>query len=827
MGDAGISDRDSGDRRPARPPSNIALSRLAPSRAWLTSPRVLELPWPVRYAMAPAATLLVFGIQRWLLPDPTIAPFVFFFFGAALVAWFGGRIPGLLTVALSALAGNYFFFAPVGAWTLTRPAFTALALFLVAAGLEALLASACRDAALALRREVHERARVEMALREAQSVLGERNRELDAERARWRGVIEAIADEVWSCDALGHLTPLNPKSRESTELARYEGKTVQEVLERAGVELLRPDGTLRPSEESPMLVALHRGEVVRGELLMRDRDTGAMRAQQYSSAPIRDASGAITGAVSVVRDITEHRAVEVAARENEARYRQLFENMLNGMAYCRMLFDDQGRPHDFIFLEVNAAFGPNSGLHDVVGKKVSEIVPGIQASNPEMIETYGRVAATGEPARIEFYVPPLASWFSVGIYSPKRDYFVSVFENITQRKTSEEALAATNEKLREEQRRRDAFLATLSHELRNPLAPIVSCLDVLDRLRPDEVERARHGRETIRRQVDQLSHLVDDLLEVNRVTHDKIRLRREQLDLRTLVRSTVDDHASLFSKKGVRLELALPEEAVPVHVDGARVHQIVGNLLQNAAKFTAEGCVCVGVTVDRTERVAILRVVDTGAGMSEELLAHLFEPFVQADRTLDRTEGGLGLGLALVRSLVQLHGGSVDAGSGGPGMGATFTVRLPLDDVAMKRLASEAAPVADSRRLRVLVIEDHLDTAESVAEVVAMLGHEATIATDGAEGLAMLRAMVPDVVLCDIGLPLVDGYEIARRTRADEHLGQVRLVAVSGYSMSSDVARARAAGFDVHMAKPSSFEALERVLGQAAPAKTAPAVMLD
>ncbi len=379
------------------------------------------------------------------------------------------------------------------------------------------------------------------------------------------------------------------------------------------------------------------------------------------------------------------------------------------------------------------------------------------------------------------------------------------------RRSAEESLRIANSELREVDRRKNDFLALLSHELRNPLAPIMSSLYILERATPSG-EEAREAQRILDRQIRQLTRIVDDLLDVTRISRNKIRLRRERLELNRLVRRTLEDHRSLFEKKDVHLEFEPAPSPVHVLGDWSRIGQSVGNLLQNAVKFTGRGGrVQVSVGTDAAARMAVLRVADTGIGMAPETLARLFEPFMQADVTLDRSSGGLGLGLALIKGMIDLHGGDVSARSAGLGQGSEFVIRLPLDFAGPAREEKKKAPLTAVPR-RVLVIEDNIDNARSLAILLRMFGHAVEVAHDGLAGIAAARAFSPDVVLCDIGLPDMDGYEVARVFRADETLRHTFLVALSGYTMPDDLRRAAEAGFDRHVAKPPEKRMLEEIL---------------
>lgn len=368
------------------------------------------------------------------------------------------------------------------------------------------------------------------------------------------------------------------------------------------------------------------------------------------------------------------------------------------------------------------------------------------------------------------------------------------------------------EALREADRRKDEYLAMLSHELRNPLAPIRSAVFLLERADPAS-DGARRAREVIARQVGHLARMVDDLLDVSRLARGRIELRRARLDLAELVRRVGEDHRLLLAGGGVELDVTAPATPVPVDGDATRLAQLLGNLLQNSAKFTPRGG-RVGVSVEVDDGQAVIRVRDTGAGIDAGLLRTVFEPFVQAERTLARSRGGLGLGLPLVKGLAELHGGSVEARSAGPGAGAEMVVRLPLASArAVPGPADgDGEPGAGGHGRRVLVVDDNVDAAESLCDVVAFLGHAVEAVHDGPTAVARVRERHPDVVLCDIGLPGMDGYEVARAIRSEPDLADVRLVAVSGYAQPEDRARARRAGFDAHVAKPADPTEIGRLL---------------
>jgi PAS domain S-box-containing protein len=370
------------------------------------------------------------------------------------------------------------------------------------------------------------------------------------------------------------------------------------------------------------------------------------------------------------------------------------------------------------------------------------------------------------------------------------------------------------DELREADERKSAFIAMLSHELRNPLAAIRTNLYLLEHGAPGSEATVR-ATKVIDRQVGHLVGMVDDLLDVTRITQDKIELRRQLVDVNALVRETLEDNRPHLERGGVVFELGAADQPLYVNADGARIAQVVTNLLTNAAKFTPAGGRAQVKVRPGSDRTAVLTVADSGIGIDPALRPQLFQPFMQGDRSLDRTGGGLGLGLALVKGLVELHGGSVRVESGGRGSGAEFTITLPLAHAG----ATPAPPAADTpmaRSKRVLVIEDDLEIAEGLQAALQIGNYEVAIARSGQAGIEKARTFGPDAVLCDIGLPGLDGYAVARTFRADAALRSIYLVALSGYAQAEDVAKARAAGFDRHLAKPANIEKILRVLAASA-----------
>jgi signal transduction histidine kinase len=360
------------------------------------------------------------------------------------------------------------------------------------------------------------------------------------------------------------------------------------------------------------------------------------------------------------------------------------------------------------------------------------------------------------------------------------------------------------QRLQEANRHKDRFLAMLAHELRNPLAPIRNGLHVLRLHAGDDADDlAARTRALMDRQIQLLSRIVDDLLDAARITGGQVTLRRERVDLTSLVRQSVEDRQGLLEAAGLLLELDLPAAPVWIQGDPLRLFQILGNMLDNAGKFTPEGGrVSVRLAADDPSAHAAVTLRDTGIGIDPEELPHIFQTFAQGHQALDRSQGGLGLGLAVARELMELHGGTLEAASGGLGQGAEFTLRLPLEKELPAAAEDAAARPQDKEPLRVLVVEDNEDTAESLRMFLELSGYGVILAHTGPEGVEAARSVLPDVVLCDIGLPGMDGFEVASALRQTPETAAVRLIAVTGYGKDEDRQRAFAAGFDVHLVKP-------------------------
>jgi CheY-like chemotaxis protein/two-component sensor histidine kinase len=375
---------------------------------------------------------------------------------------------------------------------------------------------------------------------------------------------------------------------------------------------------------------------------------------------------------------------------------------------------------------------------------------------------------------------------------------------VEERKAAEAAL-------RDADRRKDEFLAALAHELRNPLAPIRSAVDVM-RLAEGDAALTGRARETIDRQSRNLSRLVDDLLDVSRITRNAIELRRERVSLSSVVESAVETSRPLLDMRRHVFSINLPPSEIWLDADPVRIAQVISNLLSNAARYTEEGG-HISLTAEREGDQAVIRVRDDGIGVPQDMLSSIFDMFTQVDPSRGRHAGGLGLGLTIVRRLVEMHGGSVTAASDGPGKGSEFTVRLPL---AAEPRASAVPPkeeaVSDLRSQRILVVDDNRDAADSLRLLFEVMGNEVHVAYDGRTALEEVREFRPSLLFLDIGLPGMSGYDVARKLREDTSLSKMVLVAVTGWGGEDDVQRSTREGFDFHLTKPVELAVLQKMM---------------
>ena len=515
-----------------------------------------------------------------------------------------------------------------------------------------------------------------------------------------------------------------------------------------------------------------------------------------------------------IRDISERIRLERELKAHDRRFRILVEQVRD----YAIFMTDTGR----------RATSWNEGVQQVLGFGEDEwigrdIVPLI--FTPEAIahgiaqKEFDDAEAHGRAGDDRWMMKKGGTqFFALGILTALRDEdgtllgFTKVVRDQTERKRLEEDLRRHAAQLAEQHRRKDEFLAMLGHELRNPLAPIANAVQLL-RLQKNEDQLQRKARTIIERQVGQLTRIIDELLEITRITSGRIQLRHDLIAASDLVERSVETARSGIDQRRHELTVSLPPDPIWLSADPTRMEQVVVNLLTNAAKYTEEGG-HIRLTVQQEGDECVLKVEDTGVGIAPALLPYIFDLFTQAERSLARSQGGLGIGLALVQRLVELHGGRIDAHST-LGRGSEFIVRLPVATAtasAERASAVEEAAGPAGPSLRVLVVDDNVDAAESFADLLRAMGHDVKTAHDGPTGLEAATDFRPDVMLLDIGLPGLDGYEVAKRLRRQPVFKSLVLAAMTGYGQESDKDKSKSAGFDHHLVKPADFEKVQKIL---------------
>jgi signal transduction histidine kinase/ActR/RegA family two-component response regulator len=512
-------------------------------------------------------------------------------------------------------------------------------------------------------------------------------------------------------------------------------------------------------------------------------------------------------------DFLENQAATAALAESEARYRLLFENLDEGFCVVEVLFNETGEPVDYRFVEVNRAFTSESGIDNPVGRRILEIAPDY---NRRWLEIYGSVCRTGEPVRFEMEAEHLnGRFFDVSAFRtgrPDQNLVAILFEEATEQRRAAAELRQLNSTLLEANRRKDQFLATLAHELRNPLAAMQYALALVD---DDDPADAAEAREVVDRQFHQLVRLVDDLMDISRISSGKIKLRRYPVVLSDVIQDALESAAPVLTELGHRVEVTLPDEPVRLFADGSRLTQVFANLISNAAKYSDPSTPIALWAVPDSGGV-VVHVRDQGIGMDADQLRRVFDMFSQAEEALDRTRGGLGIGLYIVKAIVELHGGGVEARSAGRGKGTQFTVFLPeaAPLSGEGQPAAPADPVRDVASRRILVVDDNRDSAGMLSIMLRRRGHTVRVEHDGHAALDAAESWKPDLVLLDIGLPGLNGYDVARLIRQARPSPRPFLAAMTGWGQEDDKRRARECGFDLHMTKPVRQADLEHVLEQ-------------
>jgi PAS domain S-box-containing protein len=623
--------------------------------------------------------------------------------------------------------------------------------------------------------------------------------------AHFRRLLEKLPAGAYTCDSNGLITYYNQTAVQIWGRAPKLNNPVDRWC--GSFKLFSTDGTPITHDQCWMALALKTDAEFTGREIVVERPDSQRVTALAHAPPIRDASGKLLGAVNVLVDVTGLKQAEVA----QARLAAIVESSHDAIV---------SKTLDGIILSWNSGaerlFGYTAD--EAVGRPITMIIPPDRLGEEREIlrrirrgdwidhfETV-RVAKSGRKLDISLTVSPIRDSAGRIVAASK------VARDISDRKRSEESL-------REIDRRKDEFLATLAHELRNPLAPIRNAVQILQ-TQGSLGPALEWARDVIDRQSRQLSRLVDDLLDVSRITRGKLELRKARVELREVLHVAIETSRPLIDASGHEFVVTMPPEPVYLDGDTTRLAQVVANLLNNAAKYTDRGG-RIELSAERHGSDAVISVHDTGIGIAPDVLPRVFDRFTQAERSLARAQGGLGVGLTLVRQLVAMHGGSVEAHSEGLGRGSTFTVRLPvlIASQAVARAAQPDDPAAAGGGLRILVVDDNRDAAASLSMLLRIMGHETITAHDGIEAVAVADDFRPDVALLDIGLPKRNGFDVARDIRSRAWGGRVVLIAATGWGQESDRLKSKEAGFDHYLVKPVDPAGLIQLLASLGQAK--------
>lgn len=586
---------------------------------------------------------------------------------------------------------------------------------------------------------------------------------------------------------------------------RLFGFTAEEAIGQHISLVIPPD---RLTEEEGIISSLRAGQRIEHYETERVRKNGQRIIVSLTISPIKDESGNVTGASKIVRDISDRKRVE---RERQ-NFVTLVENSTDFIGMC----DLNGLPFlvnraglEMVGLDIEEA--RRTPLQEFFFPEdqaliMNEVLPEVMRNGHGEVEVRFRHFKTGAALWMVYKVLLLTDAANQPIG------YATVSQDVTDRRRLEDDLRRLAADLSENDRRKNEFLATLAHELRNPLAPMSNMLEVVKRANGDG-EVLKQAHDTIERQLGQMVRLVDDLLDLNRITHDRLELRRSEVELSSVIQQGVEVARPLIDSAGHELTIDLPGEPVYLNADRARLAQLFGNLLNNSCKYTRPTG-SISLTAELAGDEVIVSVEDNGAGIPPDKLDSIFDMFMQVDRTAERSQGGLGIGLTLVKRLAEMHGGTIEARSGGEGQGSEFVVTLPV-----LRKPAGAAPVTSGvdvespPKRRILIVDDNKDSADSLAMLLEITGNQTYMAHDGVEAVEAVEKHRPEVVLLDIGLPRLDGHAVCRYIREQAWGKEIVVIALTGWGQEDDRRKSEEAGFNGHLVKPVDYDRLLELLG--------------
>lgn len=618
-------------------------------------------------------------------------------------------------------------------------------------------------------------------------------------------IVETSDDAIVTKDINGIITSWNSSAE------RIFGYTAEEAVGKPVAMLAPPD---RPNEMRSILTQIRSGKRVDHFDTVRRAKDGRLIPISLTVSPIRDVDGEIIGASKIARDISDRKRAEEIIQEEKARLRTTLLSIGDGV----IVTDHEGH-----VTMLNPVACELTGWGDeAIGMPIAEVFTIVNEDTRAEVENPAvRALRDGSIVGLSNHTILIAK---TGVEHPIDDSAaaikdeegaivgsVLVFRDVSTRREAERRIYDLMVELRSADHKKDEFLATLAHELRGPLAPLRNMLEVMKRSEGDP-DLTRRSRESMERQLGQMIRLVDDLLDVSRITRNKLELRLENVDLASVIQQSVETIRPLVEKAGHHLDVDLSDSPIVLRGDPMRLSQVFTNLLNNACKYTEPGgALCIRATCEGSD--AVVKVRDSGIGIPKDRLEGVFEMFSQIESAIDRSQGGLGIGLTLAKRLVEMHGGRVEAKSDGPGHGAEFVVRLPMPvvgiepDVPMPNLA-----IDEPSHRRILIVDDNKDSAQSLAILLSMSGNVTATAHDGLEALEVAEEFRPDVALLDIGLPRLNGYEVARRLRETEAGKGVLLIATTGWGQREDRKKSMDAGFQHHLVKPVDYDVLLELL---------------